>query len=117
MGDIEPAAQQLAIARRSEDGGKVFNVWFPESQEFSDDLKIELKNFSTAKIFFTKDTGFHIFLIGGRGRDADKTGVEIWNMKENGENKMVRHLLKGEKQYESINTNGEFLVICEYVCS
>jgi hypothetical protein len=110
--EIEPAGMQMAIAK-SENGKKVFNFWFPESQKMEEDMKIELKYFSTAKIFSSKFTGTHVFVIGGRG-DADKTGVEIWNV-ETGN--MVRHLLKGEKQYESINTNGEFLVICEYVCS
>jgi len=105
--EIEDAGKLMAIAK-VDDGKKVFNFWDLEREEMVEDLAIVLKRFRSCKFIYP-----HIFLIGGRG-DVDKTGVEIWNV-ETGE--MVRHLLKGEKQYEYITTNGKFLAICEFINS
>ena len=30
---------------------------------------------------------------------------------------MVRHLVKGEKKYQTIETNGKFLALCEHINS
>jgi WD40 repeat protein len=103
--EIKVAGQWIAIGKVSE-GKKVFGLWDPELG--LNDLNAELKYFRSCEFIYP-----HIFMIGGRG-DVDKTGVEIWNV-EKGE--MVRHLLKGEKRYEYIKTNGKFLAVCEHINS
>ena len=105
--EIEVAGNWIAVGK-VQDGKKVFSLWDPENGEMGDDLKVEFKYFRSGKFVYP-----NIFLIGGRG-DVDKTGVEIWNV-ETGE--MVRHLLKGEKRYEFINTNGKFFAVCEFINS
>lgn len=105
--DIGVAGKLIAIGK-VEEGKKIFSFWDPEKEEMAEDIKLELKNFWSCKFIYP-----NIFIIGGH-RDDDKTGVEIWNI-ETGE--MVRHILKGEKEYESIDTNGKFLAVCEEIHS
>jgi len=104
--EIDFAGKFIAIAH-DEDGKRVFRFWDPENEEFTEGLGVDMKRFSAMKIVFP-----HIFTVGGR--KGSNTGVKIWNV-ESGE--MVRHLLSGEKQYESIATNGKFLAICEHINS
>eukprot|EP00092_Neocalanus_flemingeri_P035555 GFUD01038700.1.p1 GENE.GFUD01038700.1~~GFUD01038700.1.p1 ORF type:complete len:395 (+),score=94.26 GFUD01038700.1:41-1186(+) len=106
--EIEVAGKWIAIGKVNEEGNKIFSLWDPEKEEMVEDLKVNLKRFRSCKFIYP-----HIFIIGGR-RDADNTGVEIWNV-EKGE--MIRHILKGEKEYEFINTNGKFLAVCEHIDS
>jgi len=106
--ETEHAGEMLAIGKVTE-GKKVFSLFDPENPELGlKELKTELKYFSSCTFVYP-----HIFMIGGRGEE-DRTGVEIWNI-ETGE--MVRHLLKGEKRYESIHTNGKFFVVSEFINS
>ena len=104
--EIASAGKFIAIAH-DEDGKRVFRFWDPEIEDFNENLGVDLKRFSSMQIVFP-----HIFIVGGR--KGKNTGIEVWNV-ESGE--MVRHLLKGEKQYESIATNGKFLAVCEHINS
>lgn len=107
VAEIEVAGNLMALGKVVK-GKKIFSLWDPETEEIVEDLPANLKYFSSSKVIYP-----HIFMIGGRG-DVDKTGVEIWNL-EKGE--MVRHILKGEKKYEFISTNGKFLAVCEQINS
>jgi len=86
----------------------MWNIENMEEMEEVDGSKFEVKMFPLLAFAFP-----NVFLIGGF-RGADNTGVEIWNMEKK---EMVRHLLKGEKEYEQIHTNGEFITICEEIHS
>ena len=56
----------------------------------------------------------YIFTYGGPGNSDDVKGVKIYNI-QTGE--LVRHLLKGEKEYMTFDTNGEFIAMCEEIHS
>jgi len=96
----------------SPQGNKItLSLWNIEKMEEMEEVegsRFEVKMFPSLAFAFP-----YVFLIGGYC-GADNTGVEIWNM-ENKE--LVRHLLKGEKEYEYIHTNGEFIAICEEIHS
>jgi len=79
-------------------------VWDIEKGELVEGLKVDVGGCRGFVNVYP-----HVFLIGC---GDDKTGVQIWNL-EKGE--MVRHLLKGEKEYEFVYTNGRFLTICEEI--
>jgi len=86
----------------------LWNIENVEEMKEVEGSKFEVKMFPSFTLAFP-----YAFLIGGY-RGADNTGVEIWNMETK---EMVRHLLKGEKMYEAIHTNGEFITICEEIHS
>jgi len=104
--EIERAGEFIAVAK-VEEGKKKIHLWDPEKQEMGETLSGEMKDFWNCRIIYP-----HIFMVGGRG--TDKTGIEIYNIETN---EFVRHLLKGEKKYEFISTNGKFFAVCDFVNS
>merc|ERR1711892_994861 len=106
VSEIEVAGNFIAIGE-VQDGKKVFRFWDKQTEEFNEDLSMNVKYFGGCRFLLS-----HMFIIGGRR--GNNTGVEIWHL---GSRELIRHILKGEKKYEFINTNGNFLVICEHINS
>jgi len=105
--EIELAGDCIAVVK-VEEGKKKMKLWDPEKEEMGEMLSVEMKAFYNCRFVYP-----HILMVGGRG-SCDNTGVEIWNVETN---EFVRHLLKGEKKYEFISTNGKFFAVCEFVNS
>jgi len=100
MDDDRPQGNKITLS--------LWNIEKVEEMKEVDGSKFDVKMFPMFTFAFP-----YVFLIGGY-RGADNTGVEIWNMEKK---EMIRHLLKGEKEYEQIHTNGEFITICEEISS
>ena len=98
------------LTGKREEGQMVLKFWDEANGKVLEDGEsLSLNRFSGMKLVYP-----YIFTYGGPGNNDDVKGVKIYNI-QTGE--LVRHLLKGEKEYMTFDTNGEFIVMCEEIHS
>jgi len=98
------------LTEKCEEEKNVLRFWDKSNGKLLDDGEnLTVGKFSDMKLVYP-----YVFTYGMPEDNNEYKGVKIWNI-QSGE--LVRHLLKGEKQYEFLDTNGEFIVICEEIHS
>jgi len=107
--ELESDGDRMLTGKR-EEGQMVLKFWDEENGKVLEDGEnLSLNRFSGMKLVYP-----YVFTYGGPGNSDEVKGVKIYNI-QTGE--LVRHLLKGEKEYMTFDTNGEFIVMCEEIHS